>query len=179
MDLSPVPGASTGENDPRHLGVSFTIEKLADCLAEGLPLLQRNWEETGEFGETLKFDPDIDLYRRMEKNGFLNILIARREQKMIGYALLVIQPNLKHRGLYSCIIDPFYLLPDWRTGRTALRMISEAIQFSYRRGARFWTINSNLRVDFSRLLQRIGFREVDLVLAATCDTLGIEVGDGN
>lgn len=93
--------------------------------AELMPLLHRNWRESGSYEEGLEVDPNWPVYEKLDKLGVCQFLTARIEGVLVGYANFFISPSLHHRTVKAGMGDALYTLPEV-AGAVAVRLVRES-----------------------------------------------------
>jgi len=107
------------------MSIVFRRASLAEAKKDILPLLQMEWEEAG-LGFGFGIDPDWKQYVSMEDSGMLYVFTARDEGKLVGYIVFLMTPSLHHRGLKNATMDLFYILPEYRKGLLAMKLLKFA-----------------------------------------------------
>lgn len=98
--------------------LNYTFEPLAYLLKTGLnDLMSRTWDEVGNDKELFEYDPFWERYKSMEDNDVLRFMAVRDEVGvLVGYASIIIMPNLHDRKAISSYIQEIYLEPEARKG---------------------------------------------------------------
>lgn len=104
---------------PAQPKITYQWERFAAVVHEALPLLKKNWEETGDGGE---FDPNFDQYFAMDRAGAIRIFTARRNGFLIGYLSLFVVPELHCKRNVTAISDIFWVDPLEREGWTGYNL---------------------------------------------------------
>lgn len=105
-----------------YKGVVFRAEKFDDALPELHAMHQEHFAETEVHRAGFAMDPDYDYMRDMERQGKLVQFTARDTEtgKLIGNIRMYIQQSLHTGNLYASE-DTFYIVPERRSGWTAIR----------------------------------------------------------
>lgn len=101
--------------------VTYQWERFADAIHEALPLLKKNWEETGDGGD---FEPNFDQYFAMERAGVIKFFSARRDGALIGYLSIFVTPELHCTRRKTAISDAFWVHPLEREGWVGYKLLS-------------------------------------------------------
>jgi hypothetical protein len=102
--------------------MEYHWEPLDHLLQHGLHELgARSWSEIGVDKDLLSYDPNWPKYQEMESNDMLRFMAVRDEGMLVGYAAVVIVPNLHDRKIHSAYISDIYLEPEHRKGLKAFR----------------------------------------------------------
>lgn len=94
--------------------VVLTWERFADGVKEAFPLMRAHFREVQNFQDVFGFDPEWDYYYQLEAQGFLHILAAREDGKLVGYVGMIISPMLHTRTCIRARTDSFYVAPSHR-----------------------------------------------------------------
>mgnify|MGYP001163398505 FL=1 len=107
----------------------FQLENLSSCWGEVWGLAMKCMTEKG-----LIYHPDYQRYKEYEQCDNLYIVTVRtREREMVGFAMMYVFRSM-HTQMLGAQEDLFYLLPDYRKGWTALRLLREVEDEARRRG---------------------------------------------
>ena len=140
------------------MALNFAREKLFPSLFNEMQgLLARHWEEVAL--KEISGAPDIDeeAYRLLDGGGHLVAVTAREGEKLAGYAVYVIAPNLHYRHRITAEADVFYLAPEYRAGLAGLRLMQAAERECIRAGAHIIQNKVKLAHDCGRLFERMGY----------------------
>lgn len=114
LDLGQFPAQICGR-------LTFAAERGADILHELEPLHQAQWAETEKY-QPEAMQPDIASCLLDEQEGRLLQLTARAQGRLVGHFRLYVTPS-RHTGKRIAVEDTIFLLPEYRIGRNALRLI--------------------------------------------------------
>lgn len=104
--------------------LTFAEERFADVVGEIQPLLARHWEEIALYKD-IPLLPDYQRYRRADALGVMPILTVRDGRRLVGYAIYVVDPNLHYSQTLTGVSDIFWLDPEMRKPRAAMRLFQE------------------------------------------------------
>lgn len=105
--------------------VSFQIEKFSETIEEAKPLLLLHWQEIARNKDLFPLDPDYATYAALERAGYLRIFTLRsRAAQLVGYASYMVHKNLHYKTMICAESDIFWLSPEVRRGRNALKFFS-------------------------------------------------------
>src|ERR1700687_2140708 len=99
-------------------------------------MLAAHYEEIARFKDLTQLSPDLERYRRLEDQGWVNTLLAFVENQAVGFCWLVVQSNLHYKGLVFCQNDVLYVAPEQRKGRIGLQLMRETCQRARTLGAK-------------------------------------------
>ena len=145
-------------------GVTFQFEPFEAFFAAAQALFDRHFDEIAEHKELFgKVSPDLDLYRAFDKRGVLRILTARHAGELVGYFVFVVKPNAHYRHVLAAIEDLYFLAPEYRKGITGYRFLRRAVEAMEESGAHIGSLRTKLKHDHGQLLERLGFRPVEVI----------------
>jgi GNAT superfamily N-acetyltransferase len=120
-----------------------------------LPLWKEHWEELGE--KQIPFNPDVSFYQVLDQSGCLVILTARKEERIVGYYLFILQPYVHSKGLLFAFEHMFFLTKELRKGWNGVRLMREAAKIAKERGAVCFRANTPNKPRITKLMQSLGF----------------------
>jgi GNAT superfamily N-acetyltransferase len=141
--------------------MEYALESIATDPKATTELWLAHWEETETQYRIAPLNPDIDLMKRMDENGKLRYFTARDNGALVGHLLFAVG-NDRLTMTPSAGEEFFYLTPEHRKGRNALRLINFAIAYLKAEGMRSITMTSKLTTNrgIDSLLKHVGFRHV-------------------
>ena len=151
--------------EPRRAkpSVTFQIEDVEAVSRDGLPLLDKHYEEIAQFKEVQKLDPDWDVYYRIEKQGKLWVMTARLDGEMIGYIVMMLTNDMHYRALLRATEDIHFILPEYRKGILGYKMLAKTKQAMKEKGANTVTFRTKADANHGLLFERLGGVLHDLV----------------
>jgi hypothetical protein len=143
--------------------LTFSTESWTKIRAELEPLFNLHWREM-PMDENIPQCMDEDTYAKLEQIGWLHVLTARDEGKLVGYYVSLITRHLHYNVLISAC-DIYFLLPDYRRATNALRMLMAYEQamrdIMQQRGSKYLLLLSDSRLDqagsLGAVLERLGW----------------------
>lgn len=103
--------------------MNFQRETLFDVIEEVQPLLEQHYQELAKDKARIKLDPDWARYIEMEQKGSLLLFTARKDAKLVGYAVFFAGRHAHYKGLTLVANDLLFLDAQHRVGRTGVRLI--------------------------------------------------------
>ena len=114
-----------------------------------------------EVGLDIEYLPDLDA---MLKYGDKAVLVtARYKGILVGYIFYLIGPYKHNTELLYAQIEAVYLIPSFRSGRTAIKMFRLGEEAVKKQLARFVLISSTIKKDISKLLNYLDYKPVETV----------------
>ena len=103
--------------------LKFQIEPLPQAWNEMVTLAGQHWHETEGFRSGQPFNPVYARFESYWKIGCFHQFTVRNEEgRMIGYAGMYLTPSMHSQSLIASE-DTWFLLPEYRKGRTALNLV--------------------------------------------------------
>ena len=102
--------------------IALQVERVAECWDELYPLAKAHQASTKSYRRHEPFNPDKTRYIQYNAIGFFHLVTARDGGKLVGYFGVYVTDSM-HSQLKMATEDTFYIHPDYRQGRTALRVI--------------------------------------------------------
>ena len=122
--------------------------------------MRQNWSETG-FG--FEFKPDREQYEQTEKVGRLAALAAYCGDRMVGYVVLVFSRHDLNPDVTVASAGTVFVLPEFRKGTAAGRLLVAAEDMARANGARFVSWHPRTASGFHEALLRRGYADVNTI----------------
>lgn len=139
--------------------MKFAIESLKGCWDEIMVLAEAHWQETEEYRHGQQFKPLFERYMSYENAGWLFQFTARDEGKLVGYATMYLVPSM-HTQVSIATEDTWFLLPDYRKGRNAIRFYNYVQEQMFARGAKEVVMTAKLTNHAGKILEYLKFQPV-------------------
>jgi GNAT superfamily N-acetyltransferase len=152
-------------------GTTYAVERWRDIRGEMIPMLVRHWREVALNHDDVPLDIDEQKYSDLDEAGALHIVTARRGGVLIGYHVAIVSTHLHYRSTLHGITDVYFVLPEYRAGRTGLRLFQaverELGQVKRERGHRHMKLftATKLHLDQGRLFEHLGYTAVERLYA--------------
>ena len=127
------------------------------------PLIQKHWEDIALNKDKIKLNPDWDAYYVLEQAGVLKIFTAREGDLLVGYFVVIIQYNMHYKDHLFASNDIIFLHPDYRKGRTGIKLIQFAEKCLKEDGVSVLSINTKVHKPFDNLMQFLKFSLVERI----------------
>lgn len=142
--------------------IEYKQEFLCTCLDDFKPMLEKHWEEIAINKDTIRLNPDYDLYYELEEQGVVKCFTARdQDDKPIGYIVFFIRPHIHYKDTMWGMMDILYVDKKYRGTRVAIKLIKFAEQCLQRDGIDVMMLGTKLHKDFGRLLEALGYSPVE------------------
>lgn len=137
----------------------FAVEKLRDCWDEIMVLARAHWQETEGYRHNQPFAPLLERYAQYDDAGWLIQCTARDEGRLVGYATMYVTPSM-HTQQIIATEDTYFLLPEYRKGRNAIRLYRFAEEECRKRGAVEVMMTEKQETKVGVILAYLGFKQV-------------------
>lgn len=141
--------------------VTYAVEDWFAVRDQMAPLWPQHWEEVAVNRDLIPLDPDLACYDLMANAGMLHIVVARKEGEVIGYHFTIVKPHLHYRQSLSAFTDIYFLAPQYRTGRTPLRLFEFVEKTLKARGVQKMFTGTKLSLDAGPLFEKMGWTETE------------------
>lgn len=113
--------------------IQLQPEIVETCWDEIDALARQHHAGTASYRRHEPYNPDKARYVWNNQHGYFHLLTARDSTTLVGYFGLYIMPSM-HSQLLTATEDTFFVHPDYRQGRLALRILRYVEQFCQERG---------------------------------------------
>lgn len=113
------------------MSFTFHVEHVRDCWDEAYELAREHQAMTQSYRRSEPFNPDKDRFIQYNDAGLFHLLTCRFSGKLVGYLGLYITTSM-HSQRRLATEDTFYLSPDYRKGRIALRFLRFMEEYLHR-----------------------------------------------
>lgn len=165
---SPVPKAHPTPAHPTpacetlgaHAGVTFQRERLAPILREIVPLIEADWRENGVDHDLIPLSLNLPAYLDYDLVGVLQIITARDAGVLVGYCFSFVHPHIMHAGRGWCILDLYWLYPEYRKQGIGNAMLDACETFL--KSAKVQVVQASEKIGHAHgLFERRGYKATD------------------
>jgi hypothetical protein len=144
----------------------LSLESLFDHPEETAELWKAHWKETEEFYRLAPLNPDWGQFHRLEQVKWNRYFTLRDGNVLVGHLYFIISPN-RHTSTLMAAEDFFYLMPEYRKGSNALKLLRFAIVELQKEGIREILMSTKVIgvKSIEPLLKRVGFMHIANVYA--------------
>jgi GNAT superfamily N-acetyltransferase len=96
---------------------------------------------------------DVEMYRAMEQAGYLRLLVARCDDDVVGFAVVILS-RLPHFSKFVAGVESFFVARAARAGGTGARLRDEAERIARDAGADALLLSAPVGGALDRVLQR-------------------------
>jgi len=137
----------------------FAEERFADCWPEFEPLAHAHWQETEMYHHGEGFDPDLKRYAHFNDIGIYHLYTARCHGKLVGNAGMYLMPSM-HTQKINATEDTWFLAPEFRAGRNAIRFYQYVEDQMRAKGAVSVTMSTKKTNGAGRILEYLKYKHV-------------------
>lgn len=140
--------------------IAIQVESVAQCWDELEPLARAHAEGTHSYRRHEPFNPDQSRYLQFNRMGYFHLVTARDGEQLVGYFGLYITTSM-HSQLRMATEDTFYVHPEYRHGRLALRILKYVETYCQLLGVHELLFSCELdnTSGITGLLDRLGYKE--------------------
>ena len=143
--------------------MKFALENLAKVRREIEPLLEQHWKEIALNKDKIALNPDWRAYADLDSINALRIYTVRKDEKLMGYFVVIVSRSLHYRDHLFANNDVIFLTKGARKGLTGVKLIKFAIESLSEEGITKLHINTKAHQPFDAILERLGFEEIERV----------------
>ena len=141
--------------------VEYNVETVGNIEAEILPILKEHWEEVAVNKDTIKLNPDFEVYKTLEGVGKLGLFTARVDGKLIGYFVVIADYNPHYKDHLFAANDVIYLVPEHRGSMVGSELMMYAENKLKEVGVDVLVVNTKTHVPFDSVLTRLGYTHIE------------------
>ena len=152
----------------RREGYSFSRVPIGGIVDQLQALAVREYEEVGQ-KDLASLSVDWARYRELDAAGKLATFIAKRGSGqagvIVGYAVFIVQTHIHYRDSLVAANSAVYMAPEARAGRVVLKLLRYAEIGLEAQGVRKIYYHVKRERDFGRLLDHLGYEDVERMYA--------------
>lgn len=147
--------------------VTYREENFRDVYEDFAELFKKHWEEIANNKNEIKLSVDYDGYIQLDKLGKLHLVTARDDGKLIGYTMNFVIRHFHYKDNLFGINDILFVSPEYRRGGVGMSLLKYNEQSLFAKGIEVFHLHMKTAHDFSALLQRLGYREIEKIYEKT------------
>jgi GNAT superfamily N-acetyltransferase len=136
--------------------ITYEIGNAKESFKEIILLFQDHYEEISLLKD-YELKPDYGLYFKVEDRNFLELILCKDEGKIVGYIVFFVSKHLHYIDCLLATEDIYYLKPEYRKGRTAIKMFKFAEQYLKSKNVNMIKYSTKVHSDNSSLFEYLGF----------------------
>lgn len=143
--------------------MDFATENFYEVWDDMVLLFQAHWSEIALNKDKIKLSPDFNFYMAAWESKQLHIVTARDQGVLVGYYVFFVRSHPHYINSLTASADVLYLSPEYREGLAGMRFMKWAFQSLWDIGVQRIVANVKLHHDFGKVLERLGFSEVERI----------------
>lgn len=144
-------------------GIKYQREDFYKVRQEVDDLFYNHWEEIALYKDKIKLNPDWSFYEAIYESGNLGIYTVRKDEKLIGYFIVVAKPHPHYKDNLFAVNDILYLSPEYRKGLVGYKLIKFVEEDLKKMGISVLVVNTKVHKPFDALMERLGFNLIERV----------------
>ncbi len=137
----------------------FSEERFVEAWPEFKSLAEAHWQETEMYHHGEGFNPDLKRYDHFNDIGLYHLYTVRCHGKLIGNCGMYVMPSM-HTGKVVATEDTWFLCPEFRAGRNAIRFHQYVASQMKELGAVSISMTTKLTNGAGRILEYLGYSHV-------------------
>lgn len=134
----------------------FAEEFFPDAWPEFMRLAVRHWCETEMYRAGEGMNPDEERYTNFNHHGMYRFFSVRSKGRMVGYCGMYVMRSM-HTQKTVATEDAWFLLPEFRKGRNAIRFYQYVERQMKDAGAQRITMSTKITNKAGRILTYLGY----------------------
>jgi GNAT superfamily N-acetyltransferase len=141
--------------------ITYQQEFLTQVKPDIEPLLRQDWEEIEHNKELYKLNPDWDIYQTLEDNNSLRIFTCRYNNKLIGYFVVILTPNIHSKGNLIAVADVIFLDKEYRSGLIGYKLFKFSEACIKEDGIKTLHVTTTEENPIDSLMMKLGYLKVE------------------
>lgn len=133
----------------------FATEPLATAWDEMIVNAYKHWQETQMYADGDPFAPQYERYARY--GDAYTVFTARDDGRLVGHCGMYLTPSMHTQKLLATE-DTWYLLPEYRKGRNAIKFYHYVEAEMVKRGATKCTMTAAPYNGACRIMEYLGYK---------------------
>jgi predicted GNAT superfamily acetyltransferase len=146
-----------------YVDANFQISNVREMKQYAHTLFAEHYDEIARNKQIMVLAPDWDRYESLERGGYLVIIAAWDETKLIGYSVNLISHHLHYKNLFYGHNDLLFVVPEYRKSRVGLTLIKETERILKERGVRLMLWHAKPSTTLDALLPRMHYQVQDII----------------
>ena len=136
--------------------LEIAVEPLALASYNCESLLKQHWLEIANYKDKFPLEPRWDAIFQLEREGRIVLLTLRREGKLIGYSMFVLNKHLHYASMMVATNDILFVAPTERDFRLGYMLIIQSEKYLKSLKVDKVTWHMKPHKSFAKLLEKIG-----------------------
>lgn len=142
--------------------IQYRVTNVKECFDNVFELLKDHYDEV-ETLKDLQLNPDYCIYFEADKKNLVKVILCEDDNKLIGYIVFFVGPNLHYKHCLIATEDIYYLKPEYRKGRTGIKMFQFAEKYLKSIGINMIRYSTRTKLDNSKLFEYLGCNFIEKV----------------
>lgn len=138
----------------------FAKEPLRQCWDEVINLARLHWNETEAYRHGQPFNPDRDRYWHYNDIGYHHQYTVRDNGRLVGHGGIYVSQSM-HTQLSVAHEDTWFLLPEYRKGRNAIRFYKFIEADLIGMGVREIVVSAKLSNSAGTIIEYLGYEHTE------------------
>lgn len=143
--------------------VSFQKERFEPVWRDAQALFRDHWNEIAEMKDVNRLDPDVDEYKKLERVGYLHVMTARDDGRLVGYYACFVKRNLHYRSVVVGSDDLYFVHPAYRGTGVGVRLFLAAEQMQRDANAVLAVLKDKVAHSHEALFAKLGYEKMENV----------------
>ncbi len=142
---------------------TYQTESFDDVYPDIVPLFRNHYKEVERDQDKLPLNPDYEMYRTIEQSGHLRIFTVRYKDKLVGYSVYIVHPNLHHKDILFAVGDVLFIESEHRRGGSGVKLIIHAEAVLRDQGVKVVITHGKYDSPIRKLFERLDYEKDEMV----------------
>lgn len=142
--------------------IKYQAVNYRDCIDEIKSMFESHYDELS-VTKGFRLNPDYEIYESADKRNTVKIILCKDDEKVIGYIVFFVGNNLHYKDCLLATEDIYYLLPEYRRGRIAIKMFNFAEDYLKSIGVNMIRYTTKVHMDNSALFEYLDYNFIEKV----------------
>jgi GNAT superfamily N-acetyltransferase len=137
--------------------ITYQVEQFEEVKHQIVEMAREHWREVEYYQDEIPLDIDLDKYQLMNDAGMIKIITVRNQSQLVGYIAMLIHLHPHHKNTLYAMNDMFYILPEFRKGRTGIEIFKFTEEVMRAEGVKIMLLSCKAHLDKGTIFKRLGF----------------------
>lgn len=142
--------------------ITYTVSNVVDCMQEVSKLLEAHYDELS-VNKGFKLNPDYKRYYIADKINQVKVILCKDDDVIVGYIVFFLMKDLHYQDCLLAAEDIYYLKPEYRKGRTGIKMFKFAEDYLKTIGVNLIKYSTKVHLDNSALFEYLGYTHIEKI----------------
>ncbi len=143
----------------------YGIERFIDCKNEIEGLLVEHYAEVRLHKTEIALNYNPEHYQNLDNLGTLHLMIARLDDKIIGYHCSFLQYDIHSKDNLLAVVDNYFLQSDYRKGFAGIRLIRAAELSLKQRGVMKIYCSATKHLNTRKVFEYLNYFEEEIIFS--------------